>query len=118
MAANPNESNGNVHQNGVKNPGKFSDDRLTPKALLYMFLLALQFGIQPVLTKTFTPSSVCRTSVILIQEMIKCLIAGFMLISSGSLKSAVRGEIDITLFLILRYYKSEEIMSVLTTVYI
>jgi len=91
MAANPNESNGNVHQNGVKNPGKFSDDRLTPKALLYMFLLALQFGIQPVLTKTFTPSSVCRTSVILIQEMIKCLIAGFMLISSGSLKSAVRG---------------------------
>ena len=41
------------------------------------------------LAKKFTPPSVCRSSVILVQEGIKFLIASFMLYSSGNFKPAI-----------------------------
>lgn len=48
-------------------------------ALFYMGLLALQFGIQPSLTRHFTPSGINRSTVILVQEVIKFCFAGTML---------------------------------------
>ena len=64
-------------------------DHLSPKAIFYMFLLSIQFGIQPILTKRFTPPSVCRSSVILVQEGVKFIIASSMLYSSGQFKTAI-----------------------------
>ena len=66
---------------------QFSDD-LSTQALFYMFLLSLQFGIQPILTKNFTPPSICRTSVVLVQEAVKFFFASCMLFGSGNFKSA------------------------------
>ena len=64
---------------------------LSTQALGYMFLLALQFGIQPILTRRFTPPDISRTTVIIMQETVKFFLAGFMLTSSGSLRSALAG---------------------------
>jgi len=61
---------------------------LTRSAWLYMFLLALQFGFQPILTKTFTPATVCRSSVVIVQESIKFMLAGIFLLASGQLYPA------------------------------
>jgi solute carrier family 35 (UDP-sugar transporter), member A1/2/3 len=62
------------------------------KALFYMFLLALQFGMQPLLTKRFTPIGICRSTVILVQEVLKFFMAVIMLGLSGSVQSALSGE--------------------------
>lgn len=66
-------------------------DRLSPQALLAMFFLALQFGVQPILSKRYTPPSVCRSSVILVQEGVKFILASIMLFATGEYKSAVSG---------------------------
>lgn len=52
---------------------------LDGKALFYMFLLALQFGIQPSLTRHFTPPGINRSTVILVQEVMKFGLAATML---------------------------------------
>lgn len=44
------------------------------KAIVYMTLLALQFGIQPIVTKQFMSKTVIKSTVILTQEIIKLLI--------------------------------------------
>lgn len=62
------------------------------KALVCMILLTVQFGCQPMLTRTFTPSSICKSTVILVQEIIKFVLAMGMLLMSGEFKSAVKGE--------------------------
>lgn len=49
------------------------------KALFYMFLLALQFGIQPSLTRHFTSPGINRSTVILVQEVMKFGLAATML---------------------------------------
>jgi hypothetical protein len=41
-----------------------------------MSLLALQFGIQPILVRKFTPQTIVRSSVVLVQEVVKFVIAG------------------------------------------
>jgi UDP-sugar transporter A1/2/3 len=64
---------------------------LDRKAIFYMFLLSLQFAFQPLLTRTYTPTNICRSTVILIQELLKFLLASFMLTVSGSYRSAVSG---------------------------
>jgi hypothetical protein len=61
---------------------------LDQKALLYMGLLALQFGMQPLLTRKFTPKGICGSSVILMQEVVKFGLAYFMLTVSGARKLA------------------------------
>jgi len=58
---------------------------------VYMVLLSLQFAFQPILTRRYTPSVICRSSVILMQELLKFLLAFFMLLVSGSSRSAVSG---------------------------
>mmetsp|Transcript_25646 Transcript_25646/g.36172 ORF Transcript_25646/g.36172 Transcript_25646/m.36172 type:complete len:516 (-) Transcript_25646:65-1612(-) len=50
-------------------------DRLSRTAIIYMSLLALQFGLQPILVRRFTPQGINRSSVVLIQEMMKFVIA-------------------------------------------
>ena len=60
-------------------------------ALVYMAALALQFGMQPLLTKRFTPPSACRSSVVITQEVIKFVLALSMLKSSGQLGPALQG---------------------------
>jgi UDP-sugar transporter A1/2/3 len=64
---------------------------LDNQAILYMLLLALQFGLQPVLTRKFTPPTVNKSSVILTQEMVKFAMAYFMLTMSGGRKRALEG---------------------------
>ncbi len=48
---------------------------LSPKALVFMGLLALQFGIQPIVTKKFTSPEIIKSTVIFTQEIVKLLIA-------------------------------------------
>lgn len=51
-----------------------SSHNLSMKAIAYMTLLALQFGIQPIVTKQFMSKSVIKSTVILAQEIVKLLI--------------------------------------------
>jgi len=66
---------------------------LSPTALLFMFLLALQFGIQPIVTKKFTSPKIIKSTVIFMQEVVKLLIAavGITLDSSTSWKAVTTG---------------------------
>lgn len=59
---------------------------LSPAAIIYMSLLALQFGIQPILVRKFTPQTIVRSSVVLVQEVMKFGIAG-VIYFSGTGKS-------------------------------
>ncbi|KAL3794996.1 hypothetical protein ACHAW5_002165 [Stephanodiscus triporus] len=52
------------------------DEGLTTAAITCMSLLALQFGIQPILVRKFTPQTIVRSSVVLVQELVKFGIAG------------------------------------------
>lgn len=51
-------------------------DGLTPTAITCMSFLALQFGIQPILVRKYTPQTIVRSSVVLVQELVKFGIAG------------------------------------------
>lgn len=64
---------------------------LTPQAIFYMILLSLQFGMQPSLTRRFTPPTVCRSTVILVQEVTKFCLACFFLIASRNRREATSG---------------------------
>lgn len=61
------------------------------KAVFYMLLLSLQFAFQPLLTRQFTPQNICRSTVILCQEVLKFLLALLMLNVSGNRQEAVKG---------------------------
>lgn len=69
-----------------------SSPALDRKAFFYMLLLALQFGMQPLLTRRFTPIGICRSTVILVQEVLKFIMALAMLSLSGNVQSAFSGE--------------------------
>ncbi|KAL7496284.1 hypothetical protein ACHAWT_004688 [Skeletonema menzelii] len=66
---------------------------LSPKALIFMCLLALQFGIQPIVTKKFTSPEIIRSTVIFTQEIVKLLIAmiGITLNTSTKWKDVTSG---------------------------
>ena len=72
---------------------------LTYTAITCMSLLALQFGIQPILVRKFTPPTIVRSSVVLVQELVKFGIAGGIYLS-GTEKAArekdFEGELRIT----------------------
>mmetsp|Transcript_8807 Transcript_8807/g.13065 ORF Transcript_8807/g.13065 Transcript_8807/m.13065 type:complete len:497 (-) Transcript_8807:120-1610(-) len=63
------------------------EEGLSTAAIVYMSLLALQFGIQPILVRKFTPQTIVRSSVVLVQEVMKFGIAGAIYFS-GTRKSA------------------------------
>lgn len=51
-----------------------SGGSLSYKAVLFMSLLALQFGIQPIVTKRFTSQNIIKSTVIFTQEVVKLVI--------------------------------------------
>ena len=57
-----------------------------------MCLLALQFGLQPILTKRFTPTTINRSTVVLTQDVVKFFMAGSVLVVTGGWTDAVAGE--------------------------
>lgn len=65
--------------------------KLSNQAIFYMILLSIQFGCQPMLTARFTPKTVCRSTVIFVQETVKFCLAMSMLLSSGKFQDAVKG---------------------------
>ena len=67
---------------------------LNGTAIFYMVLLAMQFGIQPILTRRYAPTGVNRSAVVLMQEAVKFVIALTMLTLSGNLKTAVKGKAE------------------------
>ena len=48
---------------------------LNQKAIMFMSLLAVQFGIQPILVRKFMPQGICKSSVVLTQELLKFAMA-------------------------------------------
>jgi solute carrier family 35 (UDP-sugar transporter), member A1/2/3 len=61
------------------------------KAMLYMLLLAVQFGIQPILSQRYTSPTIIKSTVVLTQEVVKFVMAFFMLSISGSSSNAIKG---------------------------
>lgn len=68
-----------------------SEPSLTMTAVFYMVLLAVQFGIQPILTRRYAPWGVTRSTIVLMQEAVKFVIALFFLQKSGNLQTALKG---------------------------
>eukprot|EP00429_Kryptoperidinium_foliaceum_P009738 CAMPEP_0176004480 /NCGR_PEP_ID=MMETSP0120_2-20121206/1715_1 /TAXON_ID=160619 /ORGANISM="Kryptoperidinium foliaceum, Strain CCMP 1326" /LENGTH=416 /DNA_ID=CAMNT_0017337163 /DNA_START=46 /DNA_END=1293 /DNA_ORIENTATION=+ len=62
-----------------------------PRSSLYLGALAVQFGVQPLLTKSYTPTSIVRSTVILAQDFVRFCTCGLLLLASGSWSSAVQG---------------------------
>lgn len=60
-------------------------------SLAFMVLLALQFGLQPILTKKFTPKTVNRSTIVLTQEMVKFIVSGCILLFTGTWSDAFSG---------------------------
>jgi len=79
---------------------KGSKSDLSVQAVIYMSILAFQFGSQPVLTKLFVSPSVCKTSIVIAQEICKFVISFLMLFANGSWPKVVSGK----QFLLLLYY--------------
>jgi len=71
---------------------KSNNNTFSRQAIFYMALLTIQFGCQPMLTAKYTPKTVCRSTIIIVQELIKFIIASTMLTTSGSsrLKQALQ----------------------------
>jgi len=70
---------------------KGSKSDLSVQAVIYMSILAFQFGSQPVLTKLFVSPSVCKTSIVIAQEICKFVISFLMLFANGSWPKVVSG---------------------------
>mmetsp|Transcript_904 Transcript_904/g.1445 ORF Transcript_904/g.1445 Transcript_904/m.1445 type:complete len:308 (+) Transcript_904:168-1091(+) len=58
--------------------------QLSSKALVFMGLLALQFGVQPLLVRKFTSQGIIKSSIVLTQESIKFLVAAFLYLSGSN----------------------------------
>ena len=56
-------------------------DENSQKSLFYCSLLALQFGLQPILASKFTASGVSKTSIVIATEITKIFIAMISLLS-------------------------------------
>lgn len=65
-----------------------SDRLLSRRAIFYLVLLAVQFGCQPILTRRFAPSGVNRSTIVLMQELVKFGLAFSFLLMSGAAKEA------------------------------
>lgn len=59
--------------------------------MFYLLLLAVQFGAQPILTRSYTRPGITRSTVILMQEAVKFLIALSMLRISDPAREATKG---------------------------
>ena len=69
------------------------NDGLSSTAIVNMSLLALQFGLQPILVKKFTPQTIVRSSVVFVQEVVKFIMAGAIYFS-GTSKTAREADFE------------------------
>ncbi|GAX11317.1 solute carrier family 35 (UDP-sugar transporter), member A1/2/3 [Fistulifera solaris] len=69
-------------------PSQSSSDRLSRQAIVYLVLLAVQFGCQPILTRRFAPSGVNRSTIVLMQELVKFFLAATFLFVSGAARES------------------------------
>ena len=63
----------------------------SPEAIISMSLLALQFGLQPSLTRKFTPKTINRSTIVFTQDIVKFFMAGIALMVTGGWTEAVLG---------------------------
>ena len=79
------------------------DTAIPRKAILYMSLLAVQFGIQPLLVRRFVGSNsgICKSSVVLVQELVKGVIAGvaYMGTTNPEHRKKELGDLSVTTWL-------------------
>lgn len=61
---------------------------LSPVALGYMSLLALQFGLQPILTRAFAPKTISRSTIVMMQEVAKFIASALLLYTGGNWSAA------------------------------
>lgn len=87
IAAAARDKNNGTNKNETKN----SSDGIQHKAIVYMILLAIQFGIQPIITRRYTSSTINKSTVLLVQELIKGIMAYGMLLLSGDTSTAMQG---------------------------
>lgn len=60
----------------------------------YLSLLAILFGTQPFFQKKYVPKTICRSSVVLAQEVTKVATAASLLWASGGWAKATASELD------------------------
>eukprot|EP00563_Minutocellus_polymorphus_P021071 CAMPEP_0197717224 /NCGR_PEP_ID=MMETSP1434-20131217/1832_1 /TAXON_ID=265543 /ORGANISM="Minutocellus polymorphus, Strain CCMP3303" /LENGTH=435 /DNA_ID=CAMNT_0043301719 /DNA_START=22 /DNA_END=1329 /DNA_ORIENTATION=- len=79
--------------NSSSSSPKSSSSSLSLEAVVYMTLLAFQFGLQPGLVRKFTPQTICRSTVVMMQEILKVVISAFVLFggSKNTRKEALKG---------------------------
>jgi len=58
----------------------------------YLSLCAILFGTQPFFQKKYVPKTICRSTVVLAQELTKILTAGSLLWASGGWEKAIVGK--------------------------
>ena len=61
------------------------------KAYVYMILLAIQFGIQPIISRRYTSPAINKSTVLLVQEIVKFIMAYMMLLLSGNTSNVMKG---------------------------
>jgi len=72
-------------------PLQVASSGLGIEAILSMSLLALQFGLQPSLTRKFTPKTINRSTVVFTQDIVKFFMAGAALLFTGGWANAIVG---------------------------
>ena len=82
---------GNSINNKDKEIASNNTTELSQRALFVMVLLALQFGLQPLLTRKYTSPDITKSTVLLVQEVVKGFLALGMLILSGQASKAWQG---------------------------
>jgi hypothetical protein len=75
------------------------DFQMNWRALFYMVLLAVQFGVQPILTRRYTSPVIIKSTVILTQEVVKFVIAWILLTLSGASSESFKGAFNSFLFI-------------------
>jgi solute carrier family 35 (UDP-sugar transporter), member A1/2/3 len=76
-------STGSSIGNKKRNTSSSNSNQLSYKALFFMALLSIQFGIQPIVTKRYTSPNIIKSTVIFMQEIAK-LCLGIVGISLGN----------------------------------
>jgi UDP-sugar transporter A1/2/3 len=72
-------------------PLKVASSGLGIEAIVSMSLLALQFGLQPSLTRKFTPKTINRSTVVFTQDIVKFFMAGAAILVTGGWADAIVG---------------------------
>ena len=96
--------NESIERDGEKGENDVSSSSgVNMEALISMSLLALQFGIQPGLVRSFIPQSTCKSSIVLSQDFFKFFFAAIGFYASGketrskALKGTSRSQFNVFL---------------------